>query len=1027
MNRRRDLLLTVLALGIAALPAASPYLFGEGLPRTNDALPHLYRVVALDRLVQAGQLWPRWSPDLVHGYGYPVFNFFPALSHWLVELLHLPGLGLTGGFGLAIFVHLWLAAAGAYFLGRAWFSAGAGWAAAIAYVYSPYLLYDAHVRGSLPETQALALLPWLLLALWRSADSGRRWIVLSAGIFAAMFLSHYGMMFQILLLTGLWLLALGWRRGWRALAGPFAGLALGVLLTAFFWLPALLEIGDTQADLSMSRGYGYAENFLTLRQMIAWPYLPADPALINPPVVRALPVAALLLAGAALLWSWRSIRGEIRRQLITWLGLLLLSLWLVTPSSRLVWQTVPLLAETFYPWRMLGFTSLAGAVLLALAADLVLQRNRRPWLVAGAVSALLLIAAIPWLYPPREPVAPDPDLAALLRFEAPPLFIGTTTLGEFLPRWVEEMPDTAALREALLADGEAERLLPAGGVTFRRLGGPVWNAAYEVQADETTTLTYRQFYFPGWQARLDGEPLAVHPGEPHGLVTVTVPPGEHRLELAFGSTTPRRIGTLLTVLGIAGSLLVATARLPWPDQPEKDAGRAETGRNGRKALILGGLVVAVWLFFTFVETPLRRATLGPDSVLGRPVVEPLDFAGEIRLLSLEAPEEPVATDDPVPVTLSLRALRPIGVPYLVGVDVIDGEGLVWSASRERPADWRFVAGEEVWPADGYRLEPFVLRLLDGTPPGEYRFRIGLVREDTGQTVTTHEAGRLVVGEPARGDRPLEEGMAAHEGQRFAGLALLGSRADRREAAPGDPVRLALLWHVVDPEEAASAGPVVVRLLSTDGQTLVEASSPVAGSYPATSWRAGDRLRTEILLRLPAGTPGGEHRWTVARGGPEPAGQGWPLGAIRVEAPERRYTLPPLDVTLDARLGEVATLAGASWQPATLSAGGNLDVTLVWRSEAETATSYRVFLHLLGPEGNVVSQSDGEPVGWTRPTSGWLPGEIVVEERPLTLPAELGAGEYTLLAGLYDGETGARLPLPNGEDAVAITRFTYPEP
>ncbi len=1018
MSRRRDLLLTLLALGVATLPAASPYLFGDGLPRTNDALPHLYRVVALDRLVQAGQLWPRWSPDLVHGYGYPVFNFFPALSHWLVELLHLLGLELTAGFRLAMALHFWLAAAGAYFLGRAWFSAGAGWAAAIAYAYSPYLLYDAHVRGSLPETQALALLPWLLLALWRSAQGPRRWVVLAAGIFAAMFLSHYGMMFQVFLLTGFWLLALGWWRGWRALVGPVAGLGLGVLLTAFFWLPALLEIGDTQAALSMSRGYGYAENFLTLRQMFAFPHLPVDPALINPPVVRALPAAPLLLAGAALLWSWRAIRGETRRQLFTWLGLLLLSLWLVTPSSRIVWENVPLLAQTFYPWRMLGFASLAGAVLLALAVDLALQRSRRPGLVTGAICVLLLIAAIPWLYPPREPVPPDPDLAALLRFEAPPLFVGTTTLGEFLPRWVAEMPDTSTLREELLADGKAERLLPSGGVTFRRLGGPVWDAAYEVHADETTTLTYRQFYFPGWQARLDGAPLAVQPGEPHGLVTVTVPPGEHRLELAFGSTLPRRIGWLLTLVGIAASL-VGAARLPWPAQPEKGAGRTE---RGRRALLLGGLVVAVWLFFSFVETPLRRATLGPDSVLGRPAVGPLDFAGEIRLLSLEAPEEPVAADDPVPVTLALRALRPIGVPYLVGVDVIDGDGLVWSASRERPADWRFVAGEAVWPADGYRLEPFVLRLLDGAPPGDYRFRIGLVREDTGQTVAMHEAGRLVVGAPAGGARPLEEGMSAHEGRRFAGLSLLGSRLDRREAAPGEPVRLALLWQVVDAAEAAAAGPVEVRLVSADGQTLAEASRPVAGSYPATSWQAGDRLRTEIVLRLPAATPGGEHRWIVALGGSE---TGWPVAIINVEAPERRYTLPPLDATLNARLGEAAVLAGANWRPAMLSPGDDLDVTLVWRSEAETATSYRVFLHLLGPEGSVVSQSDGEPAGWTRPTSGWLPGEIVLDERRLVLPAELSAGDYTLLAGLYDAQTGARLPLPDGGDAVTLTRFTYP--
>lgn len=1027
MSRRRHLLLTLLALGVAALPAASPYLFGEGLPRTNDALPHLYRVVALDRLVRAGQLWPRWSPDLVHGYGYPVFNFFPALSHWVVEILHLLGLELLTAFRLAIYLHFWLAAAGAYFLGRACFGSAAGWVAAIAFVYSPYFLYDAHVRGSLPETQALAFFPWFLLALWRSSQGERRWVVIAAGLFAAMFLSHYPLTFQILLLTGPWLLALAWRHGWRVLAGPAAGLALGVLLTAFFWLPALLEIGDTQAATSIGRGYGFAENFLSLRQMLAWPHLPADPALLNPPVVRALPVAAMLLAGAGLLWSWRAIHGESRRQLTTWLALLLLSLWLVTPSSRLVWENVPLLAETLYPWRLLGFASLAGAILLALAVELALRRGRRPWLLPGAVTAVLLVAAIPWLYPPREAVVAGPDLAALLHFEAPPLFIGTTTLGEFLPRWVAELPDTAPLREELLNRGEAERLLPARGVAFQRLGGPVWDAVYEIHAGETATLTYRQFYFPGWQAKLDGEPLEVYAGEPHGLVTVTVPPGNHRLQLTFGSTAPRQAGWLLTLVGIAGSVLIGTLRRPWPGGQRKEVVRRERFVGGHIELLLSILILAVWLFFTFVDTPLRRETLGPDSVLGRPAIEPLDFAGEVRLLSLEAPEEPVAADEPIPVTLSLRALRPIGVPYLFGVDVIDGEGLVWSASRERPADWRFVAGEETWPLDGYRLEPFVLHLLDGAPPGDYRYRIGLVRQDTRQTVATHETGRLVVGQPARGERPLEEGMTAYEDRNHAGLALLGSRLDRREAAPGDPVRLALLWQVVDAQESAGAGPVAVWLESADGRALVEASSPVAGRYPASRWQAGDRLRSEIVLRLPAGTPSGEHRWIVALGSGETEGPDWPAGAVRIEAPPRSYTLPPLDARLDARLGELATLAGAAWQPSALSAGGNLNVTLVWRAEAETATSYRVFLHLLGPEGNVVGQSDGEPANWTRPTTGWLPGEIVVDERQLSLPAELPAGEYTLLAGIYEAETGARLTLPGGGDAVIITQFTQPAP
>ena len=134
-------------IALAVLPAAWPYL-GAGLPRTNDALPHLYRALALDRLVRAGRLWPRWSPDLVHGYGYPVFNFFPPLSHYLVVLYHLVGLPLTNAYRAAVLTHFVLAAWFAFLLARDLFGPSGGWVAALAYAYSPYLLYDAHVRGA---------------------------------------------------------------------------------------------------------------------------------------------------------------------------------------------------------------------------------------------------------------------------------------------------------------------------------------------------------------------------------------------------------------------------------------------------------------------------------------------------------------------------------------------------------------------------------------------------------------------------------------------------------------------------------------------------------------------------------------------------------------------------------------------------------------------------------------------------------------------------------------------------------------
>jgi hypothetical protein len=72
------------------------------------------------------------------------------------------------------------------------------------------------------------------------------------------------------------------------------------------------------------------------------------------------------------------------------------------------------------------------------------------------------------------------------------------------------------------------------------------------------------------------------------------------------------------------------------------------------------------------------------------------------------------------------------------------------------------------------------------------------------------------------------------------------------------------------------------------------------------------------------------------------------------------------------------------------------------------TSYHVFLHLLGPDGTLVTQSDGVPADWTRRTTGWLPGEFVVETRTLTLPADAPPGEYTLWAGMYAPESKDRL-------------------
>ena len=116
----------------------------------------------------------------------------------------------------------------------------------------------------------------------------------------------------------------------------------------------------------------------------------------------------------------------------------------------------------------------------------------------------------------------------------------------------------------------------------------------------------------------------------------------------------------------------------------------------------------------------------------------------------------------------------------------------------------------------------------------------------------------------------------------------------------------------------------------------------------------------------------------------------------------------MQTRLQAQLDGRVLLAGFTVQPGAQSAAAPLDVRLVWQCVAALPQHYRVFVHLLNAQGQLVAQSDAEPAGWTRPTTGWLPGEFVVDAHQLQLPAALAAGSYTLQAGLYDAASGQRL-------------------
>jgi hypothetical protein len=122
---------------------------------------------------------------------------------------------------------------------------------------------------------------------------------------------------------------------------------------------------------------------------------------------------------------------------------------------------------------------------------------------------------------------------------------------------------------------------------------------------------------------------------------------------------------------------------------------------------------------------------------------------------------------------------------------------------------------------------------------------------------------------------------------------------------------------------------------------------------------------------------------------------------------------PLD---DVRLGESIALRGYTLFPGAVQPGDILQVTLFWQALNVPEARYKVFLHLVDANGNIVSQFDGEPGDGLLLTTSWQPEQTVFPDRyGVLVPTATPAGTYQLLTGMYDVSGTPRLPISaNGQ-------------
>ncbi len=168
------------------------------------------------------------------------------------------------------------------------------------------------------------------------------------------------------------------------------------------------------------------------------------------------------------------------------------------------------------------------------------------------------------------------------------------------------------------------------------------------------------------------------------------------------------------------------------------------------------------------------------------------------------------------------------------------------------------------------------------------------------------------------------------------------------------------------------------------------------------------LTYRVALQHPANTGGWWLEQHVARAFLQQQGPYNLALYVRPQAPGQAL---PAQATFEGGLE-----LGYAPLPMAMFAGDALPLTLEWRVTHTPAPNWVVFVHLVDAGGQLHSQNDSPPQNGLWPFLAAPQGALLRDERAVLVPAMAPPGEYTLLVGLYDPQSGQRARVIAGEGA-----------
>lgn len=472
------------SIGIIALTRPGFFL-------TDDGNSMIIRFSAFYEAIRHGQFPVRFLSRLNQGYGYPVADFLYPLFMYIGVPIKAVGFSFVNTVKIilaisflsgTIFSFLWL--------GKLFDNVSA-LAGSVVYSLFPYHLFDIYARGSVGEALALGIVPFIFWAVEK-----RNLVLTSIGYFL-LITAHNSL--ALIFIPVVFVYSM-----FKDKNNSFFSLILGSGLSSFFVLPALYDkqytIFDSIKISDFSRYFISGDNLVL--------------------------VGLISLIG--FIFSLPFLRKMDNKFLLFFI-LFILSIFLSSPTSLLLWNLLPFESLIQFPFRFLSLTLLSVSFLISYIVFAYKKRNKI-FLVIFLL-AVTLITARGFLVPEKFQNYPDSFYSTNLDT--------TTVKGEYMPKWVKVFPKEIYKAKVENLDGQEKINLTSSTPN---------SVKFDVYLSKKSRIRINTVFFPGWVAYVNGSKSNIIKDD--GLINLDLNRGYNNVLVKFEETNFRLFSDILSIFSI---------------------------------------------------------------------------------------------------------------------------------------------------------------------------------------------------------------------------------------------------------------------------------------------------------------------------------------------------------------------------------------------------------------------------------------------------------------------------------------------